>query len=295
MAKQELIKEAFKLQQLAGIKSLYEFESDHMKEAMDDDDVADSWDKPEDDGEDYEKEPSMKDIKTVEKKAGGKQAKLARLIQQKDAILAKFKSGEISIGEYKEEIGNIPQQIKNLQADIEKSMGMGGSEEEMGDEEALYESRLRGAIRLEVKKILRENRLDELSPELKQRAADKMGDQALALRNSTDDVLKFKRRSAQYTTASQHVDPTVKAAGDKLAMQLGNGYKCKVTKESTDNRALITFDGPSGMIEILVTPTGYHFRAGSHPEDVEKIARPLERFIAQVRKAEIVTKGSNEL
>jgi len=159
MAKQELIKEAFKLQQLAGIKSLYEFESDHIEEVMeDDDDVVDSWDKPEDDGEDYEKEPSIKDIKTVEKKAGGKQAKLARLIQQKDAILAKFKSGEISIGEYKEEIGNIPQQIKNLQADIEKSMGMGGSEEEVGDEEALYESRLRGAIRLEVGKILAERK-----------------------------------------------------------------------------------------------------------------------------------------
>jgi hypothetical protein len=42
-------------------------------------------------------------------------SELAQLRAEKDKILAKFKSGEISMDQYKEEIGDIPSQIKALQ------------------------------------------------------------------------------------------------------------------------------------------------------------------------------------
>lgn len=211
MAKQQLIKEAFKLQQIAGIKPLYEFESKtitegygtsnyegktitwndyeveergidggivdavsltgtdedgneytamaemvheelapetiediqpvgSIKEADEDEeeDMEDDWNKVEDGDDDYEQEPTKKDIQVGDKAVGvlgGNQSKLQTLISQKDAILNKFKSGEITIDQYKQEIGNIPQQIKNLQAAIEKQMS--GDE---GEEEEIFES-----------------------------------------------------------------------------------------------------------------------------------------------------------
>jgi len=169
---------------------------------------------------------------------------------------------------------------------------MGGSEEE-GDEEALYESRLRGAIRLEVKKILRENRLDELSPELKQRAMNKALQQA-ADQDQTGDVLKQYRRLDQYSTARDHVDPSLQPEGDKIASQMfRNGGACHIKVERENNAVRLEFKGTgSPSVVILVTPKGYKFLRGSI-NDVHAVARPLEKFISKVRKAEIV--GSNEL
>jgi hypothetical protein len=45
--------------------------------------------------------------------------KLSQLVAKKDEILAKYKSGELSLDQYRTAIGNIPQQIKNLRADAE--------------------------------------------------------------------------------------------------------------------------------------------------------------------------------
>ena len=74
-------------------------------------------------------EPAAKDIKGGEEAAAsGKQGKLMGLIKQKDAILAKFKSGQITIDQYKQEIGNIPQQIKNLQTSIDQELSVDGEE-----------------------------------------------------------------------------------------------------------------------------------------------------------------------
>ena len=202
MAKQQLIKEVFKLQQIAGIRSLYEFEiheeeskiktgdkvhlakgmndkthyyivksvgndgyatltiqqGDHKGETQkyrvddlvpfkgelakgiqeadedEEEDMEDDWNEVEDSDDDYEQEPTKKDIQVGDKAVGvvgGNQSKLQTLISQKDAILNKFKSGEITIDQYKQEIGNIPQQIKNLQAAIEKQMSGDEGEEEI--------------------------------------------------------------------------------------------------------------------------------------------------------------------
>jgi hypothetical protein len=60
--------------------------------------------------------------------------KLSQLITKKDDILAKYKSGELSLDQYRTAIGNIPQQIKNLRADAEaaqnKELGVDGEEDD---------------------------------------------------------------------------------------------------------------------------------------------------------------------
>jgi hypothetical protein len=77
-------------------------------------------------------EPTSKDVKAgdaLAKTAGGKQGKLNMLIKQKDAILTKFKSGQITIDQYKAEIGDIPMQIKQLQADIDSDLTIDDEDE----------------------------------------------------------------------------------------------------------------------------------------------------------------------
>lgn len=68
--------------------------------------------------------PSAKEItkgSTVE--LAKKQNQLAKLLKRKDELVSKFKTNEISIDQYKQMIGNIPQHIKTLTADIEKLEG----------------------------------------------------------------------------------------------------------------------------------------------------------------------------
>lgn len=83
-------------------------------------------------------EPSAKDIKAGSKSTASlakKQNQLAVLLKHKDELLNKFKSGEITLDQYKAQIGNIPQHIKTLTADIERLEGNAGAEElEEGDE-----------------------------------------------------------------------------------------------------------------------------------------------------------------
>jgi hypothetical protein len=66
--------------------------------------------------------------------------KLSQLVAKKDEILAKYKSGELSLDQYRTAIGNIPQQIKNLRADLEAEQNpeLGGEEEieKTGDKES---------------------------------------------------------------------------------------------------------------------------------------------------------------
>jgi len=85
-----------------------------------------------DDEASFEKEPDQKDIAKV----GGdsfqsKTQQLLQLIGQKDEILAKLKNKEISIDEYKELIGSIPQQIIALRSDLES---MSSPDEEMDED-----------------------------------------------------------------------------------------------------------------------------------------------------------------
>lgn len=62
----------------------------------------------------------------------GKAEKLQKLTVQKDQILAKYKAGQMSLDQYKTEIGNIPQQIKQLRADLDADLNPDTEDQEGG-------------------------------------------------------------------------------------------------------------------------------------------------------------------
>lgn len=97
------------------------------EETFDDEEEVDDWNKAEDDTEEYEAEPSTKDVKQGDKSLTGihkKQADLQDLENQKDALLMQLKSNIIGLDQYKQAIGNIPMQIKKLRADLDKTMNV---------------------------------------------------------------------------------------------------------------------------------------------------------------------------
>ena len=100
---------------------------------LDLDEPEDNWNKDDSgDSEDFEKEPSKKDIEEPKELSGihKKQAELKQLANLKDQILLQYKSGQIGLDQYKELIGNIPQQIKKLKSQIEKAMTVTLDDEE---------------------------------------------------------------------------------------------------------------------------------------------------------------------
>ena len=108
------------------------------EEEYEENEPEDTWNKPEpDDSVDYEKEPSKRDIGQAEPELSGihkKQAQLQSLEAQKDMLLMQLKGNVISLDQYKQAIGNIPNQIKKLRADVDKAMNVSldpDSEEEM--------------------------------------------------------------------------------------------------------------------------------------------------------------------
>ena len=100
-------------------------ETPDNEDDFEDEEPQDDWNKPEaDDSEEWDTdytgdttqpEPALSGIRK-------KQAQLQALEAQKDSLLMQFKSGQISIDQYKEAIGNIPDQIKKLRADVQKAM-----------------------------------------------------------------------------------------------------------------------------------------------------------------------------
>lgn len=111
------------------------------EEEMFDDEEEDDWNKPEaDDSAEFEKEPSTKDVKQGDASLTGihkKQAQLQDLEAQKDRLLMQLKGDVISIDQYKQEIGNIPMQIKKLRADLGKAMNVTVDDSDDSEEDAL--------------------------------------------------------------------------------------------------------------------------------------------------------------
>lgn len=115
-----------------------------LKEEEEDQDpeIKDDWDQPEDDfdSSEYEKEPSKKDIKGADKEASAdadKRTQLSALTAQKNKLIQKLKAGEITIDQYKQMIGSIPQQIKTLTADLSKLTDVDDEEEVLQEAEDL--------------------------------------------------------------------------------------------------------------------------------------------------------------
>ena len=85
---------------------------------------------------DFDQEPTAKDVKQNDASLTGihkKQAQLQDLEAQKDRLLMQLKGDVIGLDQYKQEIGNIPMQIKKLRADLDQAMNVtmdDGSEDE---------------------------------------------------------------------------------------------------------------------------------------------------------------------
>jgi hypothetical protein len=97
----------------------------------------------EEDDDEVQDEPSSKDIKPSKSTdaLAKKQYQLATLLKRKDELVSKFKSNEITIDQYKQMIGNIPQHIKTLTADIEKlELQSVGNMDESKDKEYMHEA-----------------------------------------------------------------------------------------------------------------------------------------------------------
>jgi hypothetical protein len=130
----------------------------------------------EEDDDEFQDEPTSKDIKPSKStdNLSKKQYQLASLLKRKDELVSKFKSNEISIDQYKQMIGNIPQHIKTLSADIEtlELQAAGNMDESKSKDiyEASYEAleRIDGLVNrrdLELFKNALENITNELEVE----------------------------------------------------------------------------------------------------------------------------------
>ena len=98
-------------------------------------------------------------------RVGSIQSKLAMLKKKKDELVQKFTSGQIDIQQYKTMIGNIPQEIKKLQADLDKdTMQIGDDEDEMNEVEVTEESELGQSV---MKLAKMNDQIEKLSVELK--------------------------------------------------------------------------------------------------------------------------------
>jgi len=140
MKHKPLLSEVRQMQKIAGIlkeeEETLEPEagvSDEEEIDLDGDTDTDSWNKPDpDDTDEFEKEPTTRDIKGTKDLTGvlKYQADLKDLVNMKDTILSKYKSGQIGLDQYKQQIGNIPQMIKKLRSQIEKAMNVSVDDED---------------------------------------------------------------------------------------------------------------------------------------------------------------------
>jgi hypothetical protein len=97
------------------------------EEMFGDEEEEDNWNKPEAGDFDDEVEPTTKDVKQNDASLTGihkKQAQLQALEAQKDKLLMQLKGDVINLDQYKQEIGNIPMQIKKLRADLDQAMNV---------------------------------------------------------------------------------------------------------------------------------------------------------------------------
>jgi ribosomal protein S18 len=159
-----------KLTNQSKVKSLFE---NKINEEVDDDEVLD--------------EPNIKDIKPSKStdNLAKKQYQLATLIKRKDELVSKFKSNEISIDQYKEMIGNTPQHIKTLTADIEKLEGGELNEVTLVTPEAL--ERMDGIINRRDLELFK-NSLENITNELEQEGFE-LSDIKAYIQRELDEIL----------------------------------------------------------------------------------------------------------
>lgn len=195
-------------------------------------------------------------------RVGGVQSKLAMLKKKKDELVQKFTSGMIDIHQYKQMIGNIPQQIKSLQADLDRdTMEIGddedGMNEEMGEKKSLGEIEVEEESDLgqSVKKLANLNdQIEKLSVELKKLEREhselqkpiysiledlnklhedvdksiKVGNMIVSFKTKPTDVVNFK-----YKEAFSHLYSKVNGTMKKLVEEVLEANKSVSPRKGT--------------------------------------------------------------
>jgi len=126
------IKEYLRESILAGISKIREDDEDELDDQPE---AEDSYYKADDDNDqDWDEEPQQTQVTGDQSTRSlyGKQEKLQQLLDKKDVILMQYKSGQMSLDQYRDAIGNIPQQIKTLRDQIAASLE---ADTDLGDEE----------------------------------------------------------------------------------------------------------------------------------------------------------------
>lgn len=130
-----LIVETARIQKLAGLITEEEYINISMAEAEADDeddvDVKDNWNPGDDDSEEElsAEEPNALPADAEEEFDIKGRANLTQLLAKKDHLLAKLKAGDISLDQYKAQIGNIPAQIKKIRAKADAMLNVSDEED----------------------------------------------------------------------------------------------------------------------------------------------------------------------
>jgi len=150
----------------------------------------------EEDNDEFQDEPNSKDIKPSKStdNLAEKLYQLASLLKRKDELVSKFKSNEINFDQYKQMIGNIPQKIKTLRADIEtlESQAAGNMDESKDKkhmQEVSYETleRMEGLINRRDLELFK-NSLENITNELEQEGFE-LSDIKAYIQRELDEIL----------------------------------------------------------------------------------------------------------
>ena len=135
----KLLEEVFRFQQIAGLAPAGSLvrEVEEEEDEMEDEKPEVRKDAPDASLDVADPEDTAKKMSSADMAAAGKEfgkiindvEKLRHLQGQKDAFVKMFKSGTIDIEQYKQMIGNIPQEIKRLEAKLNKDLTTGDDED----------------------------------------------------------------------------------------------------------------------------------------------------------------------
>jgi hypothetical protein len=133
--KKTLIAETARIQKLAGLITEEEYINITMPEAEEEevemDDTEDNMNAPEEDSDEElsAEEPTSLPSDAEEEFDIKGRANLSQLLAKKDHLISKLKAGDISLDQYKAQIGNVPAQIKKIRAKADAMLNVSDEED----------------------------------------------------------------------------------------------------------------------------------------------------------------------
>lgn len=137
--------------------------------------------------------------------------------------------------------------------------------------------------------LITESQLNELSPELKQRAYNQANNQVDQLSRKDGNIGLTNTRTKQTAVFDKHINPTLQPIGDKIAKKINPGYKCIMVKSAGMNGVLIYFtefeQRDADIIIIVSDKEGYEVDKGK--ELLKNVGKDFDAFIEKVRQSEV--------